>query len=222
LRRRKPLKERHASFNVSDPTLVSSRADGALDVAGVVFADITMTHAAPTTELKPREQSLLERRFIAANRWVVVALLGVTVVLVIANVIARYVFSYSLTWVEEVSRYLMIWSALLGCGLALRVGGHIAVESLADAVPPAAAKFIRFLIVAILAVSLLTLIWLGIEYVDFAWEQETPVLSMSYGRIYLAVPIGALLMLIHLVLVAKSWITTGAWERVEGFDPQAL
>lgn len=181
-----------------------------------------MTLSAPTVQESPRAPGKWERRFVAANRWVVVALLGITVVLVIANVIARYVFSYSLTWVEEVSRYLMIWSAMLGCGLALRVGGHIAVESLADAVPPAAARCIRALIVGVLIVSLLVLMWLGIEYVDFAWEQETPVLGISYGRIYLAIPIGAMLMLIHLVLVAKSWIATGVWEQVEGFDPQAL
>lgn len=181
-----------------------------------------MTLSDQSVDTSPRAHSLWEQRFVAANRWVVVALLAVTVVLVIANVIARYVFSYSLTWVEEVSRYLMIWSALLGCGLALRVGGHIAVESLADAVPPAAARCIRTLIVCILVASLLVLMWLGIEYVDFAWEQETPVLSISYGRIYLAVPIGAMLMLVHLALVAKRWINTGTWEKVEGFDPQAL
>lgn len=181
-----------------------------------------MTNPHPTSEMYPRALGLWERYFIAANRWAVIMLLTVTVVLVIVNVIARYVFSYSLTWVEEVSRYLMIWSAMLGCGLALRVGGHIAVDSLAESVPPAAARGIRVAIVVIMAATLLALVWIGIEYVDFAWEQETPVLGISYGRIYLAIPIGALLMLIHLLLVAKSWISTGAWERVEGFDPQAL
>jgi TRAP-type transport system small permease protein len=183
---------------------------------------MAMTDAYPYAKTGPHALALWEQRFIAVNRWAVIALLGVTVVLVIANVIARYVFSHSLTWVEEVSRYLMIWSALLGCGLALRVGGHIAVESLVGAVGPTAAKCIRSAIVVIMAVTLLALIWIGIEYVDFAWEQETPVLGMSYGRIYLAVPIGSLLMLIHLALIARSWITTGEWEKVEGFDPQAL
>lgn len=181
-----------------------------------------MTNPHPISTTNPRSLSLWERHFIAANRWAVISLLAITVVLVIANVIARYVFSYSLTWVEEVSRYLMIWSAMLGCGLALRVGGHIAVESLAESVSPAVARCIRFAIVGILVVTLLALVWIGIEYVDFAWEQETPVLSISYGRIYLAIPIGALLMLVHLFLVARSWISTGVWERVEGFDPQAL
>jgi TRAP-type transport system small permease protein len=185
-------------------------------------AAIAMTNANSGAESDPRVLVQWQRRFLAVNRWAVIALLGATVVLVISNVIARYVFSHSLTWVEEVSRYLMIWSAMLGCGLALRVGGHIAVESLAGAVRPAAARCIRAAIVAIMGVTLLALIWIGIEYVDFAWEQETPVLGMSFGLIYLAIPIGSLLMLIHLALVAKSWINTGDWEKVEGFDPQAL
>lgn len=181
-----------------------------------------MTNTDSAAAVSPVAMSEWERRFIAINRWVVVVTLGITVVLVIVNVIARYVFSYSLTWVEEVSRYLMIWSAMLGCGLALRTGGHIAVDSLAGAVPLAFAKCIRTAIVGIMAVTLIALVWLGIEYVDFAWEQETPVLGLSYGRIYLAIPIGALLMLIHLAMVARSWIATGAWQRVEDLEPQVL
>ncbi|KQP12385.1 C4-dicarboxylate ABC transporter permease [Pseudorhodoferax sp. Leaf265] len=172
--------------------------------------------------MNTRTIGVWERRLIEVNRWVVVAMLGITVVLVIGNVIARYLFSYSLTWVEEVSRYLMIWSAMLGCGLALRVGGHIAVDSLAGAVKPAVARSIRSAIVCIVSFTLLAVTWLGVEYVDFAWGQETPVLGISYGLIYMAMPIGALLMLVHLALVARSWVTTGSWDKVEGFDPQAI
>jgi TRAP-type C4-dicarboxylate transport system permease small subunit len=65
-------------------------------------------------------------------------------------------------------------------------------------------------------------LWLGVEYANFAWEQETPVLGWSFGKVYLAIPAGAALMLVHLALVARQWIGTGEWDKVEGFDPQAL
>jgi TRAP-type C4-dicarboxylate transport system permease small subunit len=163
-----------------------------------------------------------ERWFLAANRWVLVVLVAVMAALVIANVISRYVFLHSFTWVEEASRYLMIWTAFLGAGLALRVGGHIAVDSLQQALPARGARALRALLVLVVGATLVALTWLGLEYAQFGWEQETPVLGWSFGMVYLAIPIGALLMLAHLVLIARGWIATGQWEHVEGFDPQAL
>ena len=163
-----------------------------------------------------------ETWLMAANRWALIGLLAVMAALVIANVISRYVFSHSLTWVEEASRYLMIWAAFLGAGMALRVGGHIAIDTLPQALPPAGARLLRSAIVLLMAATLLAMLWLGIEYTQFAWEQETPVLGWSFGKVYLAMPIGAALMLLHLGLVARRWIASGEWEKVEGFDPQAL
>lgn len=173
-------------------------------------------------ETAPQVPSRWEALFLAANRWVLVLLLAAMAVLVIANVISRYVFLHSFTWVEELSRYLMIWAAFLGAGVALRVGGHIAVDSLQEALPATGARWLRGLIVSIVGACLLVLIWLGIEYAQFGWEQETPVLGWSFGLIYLAIPAGAALMLVHLALVARRWVGTGKWEHVEGFDPQAL
>ena len=178
--------------------------------------------AANTVEGAQRPTATWEAWLMAANRWVLIGLVGTMAVLVIANVISRYVFGYSFTWVEEVTRYMMIWTAFLGSGLALRVGGHIAIDTLPGSLPPAGARLVRAGVALVLAVTLVIVIWLGVEYADFGWEQETPVLGWSFGKVYLAIPIGAALMLLHLGLIARRWIATGEWEKVEGFDPQAL
>lgn len=91
-----------------------------------------------------------------------------------------------------------------------------------QSLPPPAARALRALIVALIAVILVVLIWLGIDYADFAWYQESPVLSWSLGKVYLALPIGLALTLAHLAAVAKGWIFSGEFERADGFDPQAL
>ena len=174
-----------------------------------------------TSQARPRVRSF-EDRLLAANRWALVVLVATMAVLVIANVISRYVFGYSFTWVEEVTRYMMIWTAFLGAGLALRVGGHIAIDTLAASLPAAGARVVRGAIVLVLAATLVVLVWLGAQYAEFAWEQETPVLGWSFGQVYLAIPIGAALMLLHLGLIARRWIASGEWDKVDGFDPQAL
>lgn len=171
---------------------------------------------------QPVQPHPLEAAFLGINRWALIALLAGMAVLVIGNVISRYVFSHSFSWVEEASRYMMIWAALLGAGPALRVGGHIAIDTLQGALPTKGAQWLRALIVLIVAAALVVLLWLGIDYASFAWEQESPVLGWSLGKVYLALPVGAALMLVHLVLIAHRWITLGAWDHVEGFDPQAL
>jgi TRAP-type C4-dicarboxylate transport system permease small subunit len=116
----------------------------------------------------------------------------------------------------------MIWAAFVGLGPALRIGGHIAVESLPNALPPAGARVLRAGLVLVMAASLATMAWLGLEYARFGWEQESPVLGWSLGLIYLAIPVGAVLALVHLGTVARRWIGDGRWEQIEGFDPQAV
>lgn len=168
------------------------------------------------------QHSKFEKLFTATNRWILIGLLAVMSGLVITNVFARYTFGFSFSWVEEATRYMMIWVCFLGTGPALRVGGHIAIDTLHQSVSPAFAKFLRMIIVAIIALTLIAIGWLGVDYSLFAWEQETPVLGWSYGQIYLAMPIGALLTLIHLGFVSRKWVATAQWEQEAGFDPQAM
>ena len=60
-----------------------------------------------------------ERVLVKLNRWLLIIMAGVMVVLVFLNVVCRYIFNFSIIWAEEVSQYLMVWVAFLGAGLAL-------------------------------------------------------------------------------------------------------
>ncbi len=57
------------------------------------------------------------------------SLLG-SIGLAFAAVILRYLFSYSLEWVEEGARYLALLTALLIAGPVLRNRGHVALDLL--------------------------------------------------------------------------------------------
>jgi len=118
----------------------------------------------------------------------------------------RYGFGQSFAWAEEISRYLIVWLSFLASGLALREGAHIAVETLPDSLPEPAARLVRLLVVLLVALFLVLLAWWSWEYAMFAWLQRTPVLRLSAGMIYLAVPVGCVLMLAHLALMAPDFI----------------
>ena len=63
------------------------------------------------------------------------------------------------------------------------------------------------------------LIVLGFQFVVFAWNQETPVLNIPLGIPYLAVPIGALLFLIHLLFIYRAYVE-GVYEPTESFEEE--
>lgn len=158
--------------------------------------------------------------FVKVNRWVVVALMAAMAVLVFANVVSRYVLNYSIIWVEEVTRYMMVWVGFVGSGLVLRYGAHIAVDVFQDLLPLRAAQLVRVLVVLVLAGAFAAMTWLGVQYVRFAWDQETPVLNWNFGAVYLAIPIGSALMLVHLLCIARPYVVARRFQKSEVFSPE--
>ena len=60
-----------------------------------------------------------------------VLFLVITVAIIITNVISRYVVNVSLPWSAELSRYSMIWSALLAAAVLVNRQEHLSVDVLA-------------------------------------------------------------------------------------------
>jgi len=147
----------------------------------------------------------LDRALLVANRWTVIAMLAAMAAMVFANVVLRFTTGVSILWVEEVSRYLMIWVSLLGAGMVLRYGGHVGIETLQEALPRRAVA-IRGAIVALLAAFFVFMAAVGARYAWLAWGQTTPVLGLPVGAVYLAIPIGFALLLAHLLLMAQGYV----------------
>ncbi len=162
----------------------------------------------------------LEAVLVGVNRRVVIALMAAMSVLVFANVVSRYLFNHSFLWVEEISRYMMVWVGFIGSGLVLSYGAHIAVEAFQDVLPTRAAQATRALVVVVLAITFVAMTWLGVQYVRFAWDQETPVFNWNFGLIYLAIPIGSALMLIHLLCIARPYVIGRQFDKSETFNPE--
>jgi TRAP-type transport system small permease protein len=128
-------------------------------------------------------------------------------VMVFANVALRYLTDHSILWVEEASRYTMVWLTFAGAGLVLRHGAHIGIDTLQQSLPRAA-PVIRGVIVALLAMFFCAMIVVGIRYAMLTWAQTTPVLDVPVGAVYLAMPVGFALMTVHLALMARGYVAS--------------
>ena len=151
-----------------------------------------------------------DRGLVRANRFVVGAMLAVMAVLVIANVALRYLFGISLSLVEELTRYMMIWLAWLAAGLAMREGAHIAIDNLQQALPPLAARLLRLFVLVVVIGFFTAVAWFGWRYAMFAWRQQTAVLRLPLGAVYLAIPAGSVLMIVHVLITARRTLTHDA------------
>jgi TRAP-type C4-dicarboxylate transport system permease small subunit len=161
-----------------------------------------------------------EAALVKANGALLVVLMAAMTVLVVANVAARYLFNHSFVWAEELARYIMIWVGFLGAGLVLRVGAHLAVDLFQDLLPRRAAQAARVLVVLVLTATLLAMLVLGVQYVRFAWGQETPVLNWNFGYVYLAIPAGAALMLVYLAFIATAYVRDRGFRSDGALSPE--
>ncbi len=148
----------------------------------------------------------LERGFVLLNQGIVMLMMMAMAALVFTNVVTRYMFGFSLNWAEESSRYLMIWVTYLGAGLAMREGRHVAIEYLQGLLPERLAPYARGVVALQILAFMGTLGVLGVQIAQFAWRQRTPVLGLPQGFVYLAIPIGAGLFVVHFLIVLRSYL----------------
>jgi TRAP-type transport system small permease protein len=150
----------------------------------------------------------LERAFVRVNEALVVLLMMAMTALVLLNVVTRYGFQFSVTWAEELSRFLMIWVTYLGAGLALRQGNHVAFEYLQSLLPERTVVWLRTLIAVGILVFLAFLAYYGWEFSQLTMRQRSAVLGLQRGIVGLAIPVGAAVLGMHLLMTFRQFVTT--------------
>ncbi len=125
----------------------------------------------------------------------IVIMTGVT----FAQVFFRFVIVHSLPWSEEFSRYCLVWASFLGASIALKRGLHIGIEAFVTKLSREKRRWIYLLTLVIIILFLVTVIVKGIEMAFFNMRQSSPALRIPMGFPYFAIPVGSLLMLIHLL-----------------------
>ena len=135
-------------------------------------------------------------------------LIAVATMLVV-QVVLRYGFSYSLPWPEEASRYLMIWIVMLAGSLLVKDDQLVRVDFLDHLWPENWLVYRNAIFRLFLAGLLVALAWEGWGQAIFAWHRTTTALQISWFWPYLAVPVGAVLMLFHMFALTVRELATG-------------
>ncbi|MDE2399235.1 MAG: TRAP transporter small permease, partial [Burkholderiales bacterium] len=134
----------------------------------------------------------------------VALLVAAEIAVLLAGVVARYVFHRPLIWSDEVASMLFLWLAMLGAAIAFQRGEHMRMTAVVGKLDPARRAFLD-LVATAAALAFLVLIlphaW------NYAVEQavmRTPALDLqdSWRAAGMAVGFGAMALLALLRLAA--------------------
>lgn len=142
------------------------------------------------------------KTLVKAENYFVGIMIILATLLLFTNIILRYFFNANTTWAEEFVRYSMIWITFIGMAICFKKGIHFSVDVLIKSLPDKGSRLLQIIINIISIIFMLMLIYYGMEITIFNFHsgQITPSLEISISWVYLAIPVGAALSLLHLIL----------------------
>ena len=141
-------------------------------------------------------------RALSALSSVCLALLAVGV---FAQVVARYAFSVTPVWSEEVCRILLVWTVVCGAAVSVRGNQHIRVEFISDRFPPALRRAWHLFLDLATLVFFLVVVGAGIEAVKFNHGIRTVALQWPMSWLMAAIPLG--------FAAAAAFLVERLWRR---------
>lgn len=119
-----------------------------------------------------------------------------TVVFVVVNVFTRYFLGYTISWAEEISTVCFMISVFIGMSMAYRKKMHVGVDFVLALLPLKFKKYFKILTGLVMLFLNGTILYLTLEYIKTA-KKVTPVLSLKYSHINIALVIGFFLIVIY-------------------------
>lgn len=113
-------------------------------------------------------------------------------IIIFLQVVMRYGFQASLSWSEEIARYLFIWLIYIGISYGVKKSAHVEVTALDLVLPEAGRRCLK-------AVSAVFFLIFSVIIVYYGWlvcmkimrlGQEAPGTGIEMWVVYLAVPTG--------------------------------
>jgi TRAP-type C4-dicarboxylate transport system permease small subunit len=156
----------------------------------------------------------VDRVIAVGCEWVLLITGTVLTLVLMANVVARYVLaSGGFDWAEEVPEQIFPWFIMAGVALAVQSGGHIAVEWLLGRIGHGTARIVLVAGHVLVAVTYLFLAWKSVEVARIVALELSPALGLpkSYG--YGAVAIGCALLAISTVTATLRIVLLGPEAR---------
>lgn len=128
--------------------------------------------------------------------------MAIMTILVFVQVVMRYVFSNSLSWSEELARFIFLWLSWIGASYAVKERSHFRVEMFADLLKGLPRRNFEYFVLIVWFAFSFVLTWLGTKLVLFLYDtgQTSAAMDIPMTIPYASVPVGCALMCVRLLV----------------------
>lgn len=123
---------------------------------------------------------------------------------VAANVFCRFLLDFSLYWADETAQILLVWLTFLGAALAVREKSHYVLNFLLEKLSGKTRRFFNMLQQVLSISTILILLYYS---TIVTWQIKNwvmPATEISRALVYIACPIGSLLMLYYSIKIVYT------------------
>ncbi|PTV95916.1 C4-dicarboxylate transporter DctQ subunit [Rhodobacter aestuarii] len=140
---------------------------------------------------------------------------------ILAQIIGRYFFNYSIAWSEETATFAQVWLTLLGAGIAMRFNQHVAVDFLLlrasrpiQRLCNGAGFLLGIWFLGVVVTGSLSLLAIG-------FIVKSPALQIPMAVPYMALPVGFSYFLLEFAVATLPRVVHPARVRAEIAEAEA-
>lgn len=155
-------------------------------------------------------------RFLDENleKLICVVCLALMSILIVLQVFFRYVLNNSLSWSEELARYLFIWMIYIGISYGVKMDKHICVDAVYSFMPKGVKKWYAIVAYILFLVFAIAVVYFGILVVgmQISSGQVSPAMGIPMQYIYAAPVVGMVLTAFRLIQKVIEALKASEWE----------
>jgi TRAP-type C4-dicarboxylate transport system permease small subunit len=126
-----------------------------------------------------------------------VVLFSLMFLVIIGQIVLRYVFNAPLVWTDEAAAYLFVWVSFAGWTMASRKRIHIGINVIVDKLPPRGRRALHaFWCLATVAFAAILFV-VGVIITRNNIDVRMVSIDFVFWPVYLAVPVAALFLIAY-------------------------
>ncbi|MFO0940438.1 MAG: TRAP transporter small permease [Pirellulales bacterium] len=134
---------------------------------------------------------------VRVERSISTSMLAMILVIMGAQVFSHYVLKHPFSWSDELSRFSLIWMALLAASFVMAEGKHISVDLWSTRTNVANNNRLQMLSYVLVAGCCIVLLLGGLKFVYYVHPVGSPAMGIPKSFWYAAVSVSLLLMFFH-------------------------
>lgn len=143
-------------------------------------------------------------------KYVTIISMSAMLLVIFLQVIFRYVFHHSLTFSEELARYLFVYTVFFGTAIVARQNGHIVMGVLTQKLKGKVAKYTKIVAYACTLLFVVILFYQGIRMMMLTSYQLSPALRISMSYVYFAIPAASFVMICNILVLILDTLHSNA------------